>query len=142
MIYTAVHRATGDVSLTMNVGARLPLFRSAIGRAMMSAMAPTARDEILARVKAAGRHDMGQVRADLTQAAEEYAAHGYCSSFGDWTPNVSGIAVPVLSLNGDRLFAMNLGAPSFLTSEAEMREVHAPRLIAAGRSLSDVPGRL
>ena len=37
---------------------------------------------------------------------------------------------------------MNVGAPSFLTSPEEMRECYAERLIAAGRALSDIPGRL
>lgn len=142
MIYTAVHRSTGDVSLTLNVGARLPLFRSAMGRAVMSAFPEDLRDRLLAQAEDEGREDMVEVRRSLAAAAEEYAEYGYCSSFGEWRPNITGIAVPILSLNGDRYFAMNVGAPSFLITPEELRTEYGPRIVAAGRALSDIPGRL
>lgn len=139
MIYIAVQRSTADVSLSMNLGARLPLFHSAMGRAAMCAMAQAERAQVLDAAAAEGREDMDLVRRNLDRAAEEYARFGYCSSLGDWRPQISGIAVPVVSLNGDRLYAMNLGAPTFLTSPQELREVYGPRLVAAARELSDVP---
>ena len=142
VIYTAVHRSTGDVSLTLNVGARLPLFHSAIGRALICALPEAVRARLLAQAEAEGREDMDGVRRGLDAAAEEYARHGYCSSFGEWRPTISGIAVPILSLDGDRFFAMNVGAPSFLITPEELRDSYGPRLVAAGRALSDIPGRL
>ncbi len=141
MIYTAVHRSTADVSLTLNVGARLPLFHSAMGRAALCAMPAAERNRILDAAAAEGREDMDLVRRNLARAAEEYAAHGYCSSFGEWRPEISGIAVPVVSLNGDRIYALNVGAPSFLITPEELHEAYGPRLVAAGRTLSDVPGK-
>ena len=141
MIYTAVHRSTADVSLTLTVGARLPLFHSAMGRAALCAMPAAERDRILDAARIEGREDMDLVRRNLDRAAEDYAIHGYCASFGEWRPEISGIAVPVVSLNGDRIYAMNVGAPSFLITPEELREAYGPSLVAAGRTLSDVPGR-
>lgn len=140
MIYLAVSRSTADVSLTMNVGARVPLFHSAMGRAALCAMSEDERAHLLDIAASDGREDMEVVRRSIARAREEFDRYGYCSSFGEWRRQVSGIAVPLLSLNGDRLYAMNVGAPSFLTSPEELREAYGPRLIAAGRALSDVPG--
>lgn len=49
VVYLAVERSTEDVSLTMHVGARLPLFASAMGRAILVAMPDTALRAILTR---------------------------------------------------------------------------------------------
>ncbi len=47
VVYMAVHRSRQAVALTMNVGARLPLFRSAIGRSILVALAPEERRHML-----------------------------------------------------------------------------------------------
>ena len=58
----------------------------------MCAMPAAVRERILTEAAAQGREEMDRVHRDLEAAAAEYAEFGYCSSFGDWTPNVSGIA--------------------------------------------------
>ena len=142
MIYTSVHRPNSDVSLTLGVGSRLPLFRSAMGRALLCALPDDVRERLLVQAEDAGRENIKEIRKGLERAFEESAEYGWCSSFGDWRPQISGIAVPILSLHGDRIYSMNVGAPSFLITPEELREHYGPRLIAAGRALSDIPGRL
>lgn len=141
MVYVAVQRPREGVSLTMSVGARLPLFHSAMGRAALCAMEAGPREAILEAAAREGREDMELVRRNLETAMREYEGHGYCSSMGQWRREISGVAVPVRSLSGDRLYAMNAGAPSFLVTPEELREDYAPRLVAAARSLSDLPVR-
>ena len=61
---------------------------------------------------------------------------------GQWRKEIAGVAVPLRSLSGDRLYAMNAGAPSFLVTPEQLRAEYGPRLVvAARRSLSDVPAR-
>ncbi|MGB3556340.1 MAG: IclR family transcriptional regulator [Jannaschia sp.] len=141
MVYIAVERSRESVSLSMSVGARLPLFHSAMGRAALCAMTDTARVALLDAAAQEGREAMEIVHAGLDRALEEYATHGYCTSFGQWRETISGIAVPLRSLSGDRLYAMNVGAPAFLVSPEELSEIYGPRLVAAAKSLSDVPRR-
>lgn len=141
MVYTAVQRSTESVSLSMSVGARLPLFHSAMGRATLAAMTDAQRDAIFEQAATEGKEDMQTVRQSLDAAFDEYARHGYCSSFGQWRPEINGIAVAIASLSGDRIYAMNIGAPSFLVSPDELRDAYGPMLVAAGKTLSDVPRR-
>lgn len=139
VIYVAVSRSRENVSLSMHVGSRLPLFRSAIGRAILVGMEAEDREAAIA----AGMRDLGvpeaELRSQIERAVEEYAARGYCTGYGDWRADVNGIAVPVLSLGGARLHGLNLGGPSFHVTPEELERVFAPLLIEAGRSLGMVP---
>jgi len=139
MVYTAVQRTTQNIALSMSVGARLPLFRSAMGRAALVAMTEADHDDLLRAAASAGREDMVAIRAGLKTACAEYAAQGFVTSFGEWREQINGIAVPIWSLNGDRLYAMNIGAPAFLASGDELRGVYGPLLVDAARGLSDFP---
>ena len=141
MVYIAVERSREGVSLSMSVGARLPLFHSAMGRAALCAMEAGERDAVLDMAAAEGREDMAAVRRNLDAAMRDYDERGFCSSMGQWRREISGVAVPVRSLSGDRLYAINAGAPSFLVTPEELRAEYGPRLVAAARSLSDVPAR-
>lgn len=139
MIYTAVHRTTQSIPLSMSVGSRVPLFRSAMGRAALVAMTEEEHDKLLRQAVVEGREKMDAIRIGLKTARAEYAVQGFVTSFGEWREQINGIAVPVWSLNGDRLYAINIGAPSFLVSGDELRDTYGPMLVKAARSLSDFP---
>ncbi|MCR9126478.1 MAG: IclR family transcriptional regulator [Rhodobacteraceae bacterium] len=135
-VYVAVQRSREDVSLTMRVGSRLPLFHSAIGRAILAGMSDDAR---AAAIELADREDPeGRARrmAGLNAALAEYGEVGYCSSYGDWRPDVNGIAVPVFSLNGSRVYGLNVGGPSFHVKKKQLETVYAKRLLQAAQVLS------
>lgn len=135
-VYVAVRRAPQTVALTLEVGARLPLGASAMGKAMLAALPEPQRAETLDRLaERYPQHDIA-ARELCAAAVEELAAKGYCSSFGDWKPEINGIAAPILSPDGERVFAMNVGGPSFLASPRQLEEEAGPRLAAAARDLS------
>ncbi|MCO6381554.1 MAG: IclR family transcriptional regulator [Vannielia sp.] len=135
-VYVGVQRSQQAVSLTMNVGARLPLFHSAIGRAILAAMTEEEHAHILELAKRERPDDVPRYRTSLAKALEDYAKYGYTTGYGDWRPEINGIAVPVVSLNGDRIFAMNVGGPAFLVSSDELRDAYADRLLATAAALS------
>ena len=136
MVYMAVRRSGEGVSLTMNVGARLPLFHSAMGRAVLAAMSDEERSHMLRLAVREKPEDEDRLRRSLEEALESYDLHGFCTSFGDWRTEVNGIAVPIASLNGDRLYGLNVGGPSFLVSPEMLVDEYGARLIAAGRALN------
>jgi DNA-binding IclR family transcriptional regulator len=120
----------------MNVGARLPLFHSAIGRAVLVAMSAEERGHLVQLGIAEKPEDAARIRASVDVALESHAGYGFTTSFGDWRREVNGIAVPVVSLNGDRIYGMNIGGPSFLVSPETLIDAYGSRLIAAGKALS------
>jgi DNA-binding IclR family transcriptional regulator len=136
VVYMAVHRSSQAVALTMNVGARLPLFHSAIGRSILVALDPEERRHMVALACQTRPDDAAAIRRSLERALEDHERLGYCTSFGEWRPEVHGIAVPVVSLNGDRIFGLNVGGPSFLTEPATLIEQYGDRLKEAAAALS------
>lgn len=136
VVCTAVRRSREAVSLTLNVGARLPLFHSAIGRAILVAMPEDEREGLLAQALAERPGEKARIRESLERGLADYREHGLCTSFGDWRGEVNGIAVPVPSLNGDRIYGLNIGGPAFLVSPEELMERYARPLREAAQRLS------
>jgi DNA-binding IclR family transcriptional regulator len=139
VIYVAVHRSREDVSLSMHVGSRLPLFRSAIGRAILVGLAEPDRDFIIEQ----SAKDLDVSKSELWEkysaAKAEFDEKGYCSGFGEWRADVNGIAVPVRSLDSSRVYGLNVGGPSFHVSPEQLEREYSPRLIEAANFLSLKP---
>jgi len=138
-VYVAVRRAPQTVSLTLEVGARLPLGASAVGRAILASMPAPERETVLAAL--ARRHPAhdAATRRMVEQAEAELASRGFVASFGEWKLEINGVAVPILSPDGERIFAMNVGGPAFLVSPKDLEEKVGPRLALAARDLSLTP---
>ncbi len=135
-VYVAVQTSREEIALTMPVGARLPLFRSAVGRAILVGLGEEAR---AAAFEAARRFDPGRDAARLNwyeTARSEYETRGFCTGYGDWRPDVNGIAVPVFSLNGARIYGLNVGGPSFHVKKKQLEGDYAQRLRDAAAALS------
>ncbi len=136
VIYVAVRRSRETVSLSMNVGSRLPLFHSAAGRALLVAMPEAERDEVFDLVARDMPEQMDDCRKILESAIAEHAKHGFCRGYGEWRADVNGIAVPVAALNSARSYALNTGGPSFHVSPEELESTYAERLREAAAILS------
>ena len=134
-VYTAAQRSTQAVALTISVGARLPLFHSSMGRAMLVAMTPDDRARMVAVGVEERPDDADRIRRSVAAAEESFDRHGFTTSFGDWKEEINGIAIPVRSLDGGRIHAINVGAPSFLASPEQLIGDYGPRLLEAGRAL-------
>ena len=134
-IYLASVQSTQAVTLSLNVGARLPLFYSAIGRAILAAMAPEERNAVIALGIAEFPDQKVRIKASIDQSFEEYQKHGYVSSFGEWKSEINAIAVPVRSLDGNTLYGLNAGGPAFLVPADELKTKYADRLITAAKQL-------
>ncbi|MGD9865472.1 MAG: IclR family transcriptional regulator [Pseudodonghicola sp.] len=136
VIYIAVHSSREDVALTMHVGSRLPLFRSAVGRAILVATPEEERAALFGEAARLDPEGDADRRDGFARAQEEYDSRGYCTGYGDWRGDVNGIAVPVYSLNGSRIYGLNVGGPSFHVKKKQLETHYAPLLIEAGKRLS------
>lgn len=133
VIYLAVERSREDVSLTMRIGSRLSLLRSAVGRAILAGASEERQADIICMAEAEGLGD--EARAHIQSAQSEYTEKGYCSSYGDWRQDVNGIAVPVRTLDGSGLYGLNVGGPSFRVKKRQLETVYAQMLRRAAAEL-------
>jgi DNA-binding IclR family transcriptional regulator len=131
MVVIEACRARAPVlTVRLDVGSRLPLAGSALGRAYLAALEPAERAKLLELVPA-GR--------GIDAALRDAAAHGYSASLGDLYPEIHSIAV-VIALPGGERVALNCGGPAFSFPERRLRDEVAPRLLAAARAIAAETG--
>jgi DNA-binding IclR family transcriptional regulator len=136
VVYVAVERSLENVSLTLSVGTRLPVFHSAIGRAILVGLREDDREAVFDQVGQADPEGDAQRRAEFALALSQYEVDGYCRSFGEWRPDVNGIAVPVRSLGGGRVYGLNVGGPSFHVKRKQLEGTYAKLLLDASDRLT------
>jgi DNA-binding IclR family transcriptional regulator len=142
MLYVEHVSPRTAVALQLEVGSRVPLGVTAMGRAYYAA-AETERGGIEADLAARHPADWPRIREGLREAAAMHASLGFTLSPGDWNATVHAAGAAVVLPGGD-VMALNCGAPAFmLDRERLMREI-GPRLAAVARrveSLAGGPGR-
>jgi len=136
VLYVACESSTEEVMLSVRVGTRLPLFRSAVGKAIIAVTGEERMEQIFAFARAEGEDAEREARAVHKIAVEEHQANGFCTGYGIWRPDVNGIAVPVHSWNDGRIYGMNIGGPSYRVKRKQLESVYAERLIKLAESLN------
>ena len=137
MIYIACARSPGVISLQLDVGSRVSMRRSSIGRAYMSAVSEAEREELMQQIEAGAEPGRWpQLQSEISRALEEVRTKGYCMNMGEWQQEVHSIAVPIPPLYpGSPVLAMNCGGPAYLLSRDRLENELAPRLIALAQQL-------
>ncbi|WEF32892.1 IclR family transcriptional regulator [Pseudoduganella chitinolytica] len=135
MIYVEVCRSTAALALALQVGSRLPLAASAIGRAYLARASEQERKDILARSQELDEMAHGALRVGLERGLADYREYGCATSFGDWQKDVNGIAVGFMPIGGSQLMSMNCGGPSSSVSKEFLLDEVRPRLIEIARRL-------
>ena len=140
MVLIETCRARSSVlTVRLEVGSRLPIAASALGRAYLSSLDAADRAQLIEQLQRSSTADWLRLGAGLEQALRDAAAQGYCASIGELRTEVNSIAVP-LSLPGGERVAINCGGPAFAFPETRLREEVAPRLLAAARAIAAETG--
>jgi DNA-binding IclR family transcriptional regulator len=135
MIFVEVCRSKAALALALQVGSRLPLATSAIGRSYLARAAGQERNDILARSLELDETAHMAIRHGLERGAADYERYGCATSFGDWQKDVNGIAVGFMPIGGSQLMSMNCGGPSSSVSQEFLLDEVRPRLIEIVRRL-------
>lgn len=124
----------------MDVGSRMPIATSALGRAYLSSLPLEQRLALMEELRAASGEQWPQVKARLEAALAEYDRHGFCSSFGEWHPEIHALG---FSLHGPRgeLYGVSVGGPAYLLPRERMLEQVAPKLLQVQRAIEREAGR-
>jgi DNA-binding IclR family transcriptional regulator len=135
MIYVEVCRSSAALALALQVGSRMPLAVSAIGRAYLVRASEQERKDILGRAQELDETAFEAMRDGLARGLEDHARHGCTTSFGDWQKDVNGIAVAFLPIGGSALMSINCGGPSSSVSPEFLLDQVRPRLIEVAARL-------
>ena len=134
-IETAHHRTAKPARFEL--GARLPIGLTSIGRAYLFAASPSERRIVLERLRReSDSASWPQVEAGLERAFGELRDRGFCGSFGDWRGDVFGVAAPIRAREGT-VFAINCGGPPARASRAFLENEMGPRLADAAARIAE-----
>jgi DNA-binding IclR family transcriptional regulator len=136
VVYLDCCRGTQTVALSLNVGSRIPLATTAMGRTILAKLPEGEREYLLRALREREPKHYAEIEHGVKQAMRDLETQGFCTSFGDWRPDVNAIGVPVYSLDRERIFGMICGGPSFTVSAQYLIESVGPRLVRIAADLS------
>lgn len=136
MLVVEAGRSRSAVALLgSDVGTRMAVATSALGRAWLAGVDETMRRAVLMRLRS-GTH---AVRAHAGRALDAALAaareQGYALSIGEWHPDINSVAVAVQTPGGE-VVAVNCGGPAFLMSAQRLQDVVVPRLLETAAALA------
>jgi DNA-binding IclR family transcriptional regulator len=89
------------------VGFRVPVIRTAMGRACVAAMPPQERARLYDELKDHYRKEWGELQRELEDAVEQVDRRGFCIAAGTFQKTTSSVAVPFVHTDGRTLLAFN-----------------------------------
>jgi len=141
MVYVESCRSSANVTLRLDVGARIPMATTAMGKALLCVLPEAERNYLLDRVRQRDEASWPQVKAGVEQGFKDYQERGFCMSAGEWQGDVHAVGVPVRGLDGEQVMAFNCGGPAFLLSHARLEEDLGPKLVQLVRRIDTILGR-
>ncbi len=129
MIYVENCRSAAALTLTLDVGSRIPVATSAIGRAWLVAVPDSERHAFMEQVREIDGVAWPGILRGIERALEDYRTLGVTCSFGDWQRDVNGIARAFYPGNGLPIMAINVGGASFNLSRDFLLQEVRPHLI-------------
>ena len=141
MVYIETTRSSANVTLRLDVGSRIPLATTAMGKALLCALPQAERDYLLDHVRQQDGERWPRIKAGIEQAYRDYQDYGFCVSAGEWQGDVHAVGVPTFGAEGEQLLAFNCGGPAFLFSRDKLVGDLGPRLVALVKQLETNLGR-
>ncbi|MET3116946.1 DNA-binding IclR family transcriptional regulator [Undibacterium sp. GrIS 1.8] len=129
MIYVENCRSQTALTLSLDIGSRIPLASTAMGRAYLAAVKADERHEILELIRQADEVQWSAVQEGIQQSLDEYDQLTCCTSFGSWQKDVNAIAVAFYLGNGMAPVSVNCGGPAFSLSPDFLLNEVRPRLL-------------
>lgn len=112
----------------MDIGSRMDIATSASGRAYIATLPPDQRQALYAEIRVASGAAWPRVHERLKASQEEFERLGFCSSFGEWHPEIHALG---FSLQGprDERYAVSVGGPAYKLPASWLLDTVAPKLL-------------
>jgi DNA-binding IclR family transcriptional regulator len=139
MIYFGQSRH-GVVNVQLDVGSRIPIATTAMGRAYIWALADDERAVLLREMREHYGSRWPKIRDGIERSSETVAKYGFAISAGEWQDDVHAVGVALKLNDGTGPYAFNCGAPAFRFTEERLRTDIGPRLVAMVRHIEAALG--
>jgi len=137
MIYVENRLPPEASMLRMEIGLKLPIATTAAGRAYCAAINPEGRKLLMEAMAEKYGEVWPEKREGLERSMEDFKAHGFCLSLGEWDRNINAAGVPVRLQDGTTM-ALTCAAPSYLVSGDKLRSSVAHQLAMLGSDIESL----
>ena len=141
MNYIEVLHGPSRISLRFEVGSKVPILSTAMGRAYLAGAGDDEVAGLLRQFRKAFKDDPDAPQRIVSHAKDEYERLGFCSSIGDWHDDIHGIAAPIMAPDMGGLLAINVGAPAYLMPKTKMMSEIGPELVRTASEISEIFGQ-
>jgi len=139
MIYFGQSRGM-TVGVQLDVGSRIPIATTAMGRAYLWALPEEERSILLRDLREHYGSRWPRMREGIERAGEIVAKRGFAISAGDWHDDIHAVGGALKLNDGTGPYAFNCGAPAFRFTEERLRDDIGPRLVAMVRTIEAALG--
>src|SRR5437588_1575693 len=140
MIYFGQSRNGLTLGVQLDVGSRIPIATTAMGRAYIWALPDDERAILLRERKEHYGNRWARMRDGIERAGETVARYGFATSAGEWQDDVHAVGVALKLNDGTGPYAFNCGAPAFRFTEDRLVNDIGPRLVAMVRNIEAALG--
>jgi DNA-binding IclR family transcriptional regulator len=140
MIYFGQSRNGLTLGVQLDVGSRIPIATTAMGRAYIWALASEERASLLRELREHYGSRWSRIRDGIDRAGESVNKYGFAISAGEWQDDVHAVGVALKLNDGTGTYAFNCGAPAFRFTEDRLRNDIGPRLLAMVRNIEAALG--
>jgi DNA-binding IclR family transcriptional regulator len=140
MIYLEFRRSPNALGLGLDIGDRIPLATTSVGRAYLAAMSDGERKPLLDEIRRNDAAAWPKVRRGIEQAVRDVAERGYCTSLGDWVPEIHSLGVPLDVNSPYGILSFNIGGLASTLPPRLIETDLAPRLIGLTRRVAEMLG--
>ena len=128
MVYLETCHGHGPLIIRLDVGSRLPIATSAIGRAWLCGLSDERRQQVMQELAAFHGSDWPRLHAGIEQSLRDYTEYGFCLSEQDWQRDISAVAMPLILEDGAEVMAINCGGSSLRLDHDRLVNNLGPRL--------------
>jgi DNA-binding IclR family transcriptional regulator len=140
MIYFGQSRNGLTLNVQLDVGSRIPIATTAMGRAYIWALPNDERTALLRDLREHYGSRWSKMRDGIERAGEMMEQFGFAISAGEWQDDVHAVGVALKLNDGTGPYAFNCGAPAFRFTEDRLRNDIGPRLVSMVRNIEAALG--
>jgi DNA-binding IclR family transcriptional regulator len=137
VIYVESCRSPVSMTIRLDVGSRLPMATTGIGRAYLAALPEEAREELIARIAPAYGADWPPVEAKLRTAIAEAKTRGFATTIGDWIAEANSAGAVIRRPDGTPAYLLNLGGLRSIITRKRLESDLGHRVAAAAREIEE-----
>jgi DNA-binding IclR family transcriptional regulator len=136
MVYVDECCGNSSTTLRLDIGARIEIARSSIGRAWLAGLREEERQEMFLQLASAYSDEWPELKARAEDAIEQIRERGFCLVDQEWRKDTRTVSMPLVSPDGNTVMAISCGGPTFAVSVESLEQKLGPRLRHIGENIS------